>query len=124
MNLRNPLARVKGLGASGEGSHHWWAQRVSAMALIPLTLWFVFAITGHIGDSYDTVVAWISQPAVAVMLVLYLGFMFLHAQLGLQVVIEDYVHTELLKIFLLLVIKALALVGALASIFSILRLSL
>jgi len=124
MSLRNPLARVKGLGASGEGSRHWWAQRVSAMALVPLSLWFVFSITGHISDSHEAVVAWISEPVVSIMLLLYLGFMFFHAQLGLQVVVEDYVHSEPLKLALLLVLKAIVLVAGLASIFSVLRLSL
>lgn len=124
MNLRHPLARVKGLGASGEGSHHWWLQRASALALIPLTLWFVFAVLNHIGDSHAEVVAWVSHPGVALMLILYFGFMFFHAQLGVQVVIEDYVHTEGLKLGLLLAVKAVALVAGLGSIFAVLRLAL
>lgn len=124
MNLRNPLAKVKGLGASGEGSHHWWLQRVSAIALVPLSLWFVFSIVSHIGDDYSEVVAWISQPSVALMLILYIGFMFFHAQLGVQVVIEDYVHSEPLKIVSLLLVKATAIVAGLAAILSVLRIML
>ena len=124
MNLRNPLARVKGLGASGEGSHHWWLQRVTALALVPLSLWFVFSIVGHIGDSHSEISAWIAQPSVSLLLILYLCFMFFHAQLGVQVVIEDYVHSEPLKIVSLLLVKAIAIVAGLASILSVLRLAL
>jgi len=124
MNLRHPLARVKGLGASGEGSHHWWLQRVSALALVPLSFWFVFSILNHVGDGHAEVVAWVSHPGVALMLVLYLGFMFFHAQLGVQVVIEDYVHAEGPKMILLLLVKGVALVAGLASIFAVLRLAL
>ena len=124
MSLRTPLARVKGLGASGEGSHHWWLQRVSAIALVPLSLWFVFSIIGHIDGTHEQVLSWISTPHVALLLVLYLGFMFFHAQLGLQVVIEDYVHSEPLKIASLLVVKGLALIAGLGAIFSVLRIAL
>ena len=124
MNLRNPLARVKGLGASGEGSHHWWLQRVTALALVPLSLWFVFSIIGHIGDSHSEISAWMAQPSVALLLILYLCFMFFHAQLGVQVVIEDYVHSEPVKIVSLLFVKAIAIVAGLASILSVLRLAL
>lgn len=124
MNLRHPLARVKGLGASGEGSHHWWAQRLSALALIPLSLWFVFSVVSHIGDSHGEVLAWVATPSVAVMLVLFIGFMLYHAQLGVQVVIEDYVHSEPVKVLLLLAIKGLALVLGLGGIFAILRVAL
>ena len=124
MNLRSPLARVKGLGSSGEGSHHWWLQRVTAIALIPLTIWFAFSILQHIGDSHDHVLAWIATPHVALFLVLFLGFMFFHAQLGLQVVIEDYVHTEWLKMAMLLGVKGLAGLVGIAAIFAVLRIAL
>ena len=124
MNLRHPLARVKGLGASGEGSHHWWAQRISALALVPLSLWFVFSVIGHIGDSHSEAMAWISTPGVAVMLVLFVGFMLYHAQLGVQVVVEDYVHSKPVKVALLLCVKGLALLAGLSGIFAILRIAL
>ncbi len=124
MSLRHPLARVKGLGASGEGSHHWKAQRLSAIALIPLTIWFVFSIIGHVGGSYPEVVNWISNPFVALMLVLLLGFMVYHAQLGVQVVIEDYIHMESLKLILVIAVKGMALLLGLAGVFAILRVAL
>ena len=124
MNLRHPLARVKGLGASGEGSHHWWAQRLSALALIPLSLWFVFSVVNHIGDSHAAVLAWVSSPGVAVMLVLFIGFMLYHAQLGVQVVIEDYVHNEFIKVVAMLLVKGMALLAGLSGIFAVLRVAL
>ena len=124
MSLRHPLARVKGMGASGEGSHHWWLQRVTALALIPLTVWFVISIIGHVGDDYQTIQNWITDPVVSVLLVIYLVFVFFHAQLGTQVVIEDYVHSEGLKTFALLVTKAIFLIVGFAAVFSVLRIAL
>ncbi|MBX2837760.1 MAG: succinate dehydrogenase, hydrophobic membrane anchor protein [Gammaproteobacteria bacterium] len=123
-NLRNPLARVKGLGASGQGSHHWWVQRLSAIALIPLSLWFVFSIVNKIDADHATVLAWVSSPGIAVMLLLYLMFMFFHAQLGLQVVIEDYVHNESAKMIAILLVKAISVLAAVASLFAVLRIAL
>ena len=124
MSLKEPLARVKETGASGEGSHHWWLQRISALALIPLSLWFLISVVGHIGDDYQTVINWISHPVVAVLMILYLGFMFFHAQLGLQVVIEDYCHNQSVKLCILVLIKAVLLVAGVASVFSVLRIAL
>jgi succinate dehydrogenase / fumarate reductase membrane anchor subunit len=124
VSLRHPLARVKGLGASGEGSHHWWLQRVTAIALVPLSLWFVFSVVGHIGDSHAEVLEWVSNPGIALLLVMFIGFMMYHAQLGVQVVIEDYVHTELVKLGLLLLVKGLALIVGLGGILAVLRVAL
>jgi len=124
MSLRHPLARAKGDGSSGEGSHHWWLQRLSALALIPLGLWFVFAVIGHLGDDYSAVVRWLSHPGVALAAVLFSVFMFFHAHLGVQVVIEDYIHNESVKIICLLVSKAVLLVAGAASVFAILSLAL
>ncbi len=94
MSLRTPIARAKGLGSAKEGVSHWWAQRVTAVALVPLTLWFVIAILGLTTADHSAVVAWISSPIRAALLVLFLVALFYHAKLGLQVVIEDYVHHE------------------------------
>ncbi len=124
MSSDNPVAKVKGLGHSAQGSHHWWLQRVTALALVPLSLWFVFSVIGHIGDTHESVMAWVAQPGVALLLVFYLGFMFFHAQLGVQEVIEDYVHTESVKVVSLMLIKGLTLVFGLVSIFAVLRIAL
>ena len=97
---------------------------MTALALVPLSIWFVFSIISHIGDSHTEISVWIAQPSVALLLILYLGFMFFHAQLGVQVVIEDYIHSEPVKIVSLLLIKGIAIVAGLASILAVLRLAL
>lgn len=78
----------------GHASRHWRWQRATAVALIPLTLWFVFAVVARIGDSHAAAVAWVAQPGVAAGLIIYLAAAFYHAQLGLQVIVEDYVAAE------------------------------
>ena len=124
MNLQHPLARVKGHGASGDGSHHWWLQRLTALALIPLSIWFMFSIVCHLGDDYSAMLQWVSTPYVAVLLVLYFAFMFFHAQLGLQVVIEDYIHHEGWRLGILLLSKAVMLVCGVAAVFAVLSVAL
>jgi len=90
-NLRSPLGRARGLGSAKEGLHHWWLQRLTALALIPLTVWFVASVVGLAGSGYDEFVGWLSEPCNAAAMVLFLGVTFHHAQSGMQVVIEDYV---------------------------------
>ena len=72
MNLRTPLSRAKGLGSAREGANHWWAQRVTAVALVPLTLWAAFSIAGLAGEPYDHVLAWMASPVNAVLLTMFL----------------------------------------------------
>ncbi|RMD61213.1 MAG: succinate dehydrogenase, hydrophobic membrane anchor protein [Alphaproteobacteria bacterium] len=120
MSLRSPFGRVKGLGAAHEGVHHWWAQRLSALALIPLTVWFVVSLVSLSGADYATVRAWMGSPVVAGLLILLIVTVFYHAALGLQVVIEDYVHTEATKIAALLAVKAAAAVLALSGVLAVL----
>jgi succinate dehydrogenase / fumarate reductase membrane anchor subunit len=90
---RSPLARAIGLGSAKEGVEHWWAERVSAIALVPLTLWFVASIIAHTGRDYATFIAWLRTPLATILMVLLLIALFYHTALGLQVVIEDYVHS-------------------------------
>ena len=92
-NMRSPLARAIGLGSAKEGVGPWWAERVSAVALIPLTLWFAASIIGHAGSDYVTVIVWLRTPLAAILMILLLIALFYHTALGLQVVIEDYVHS-------------------------------
>jgi succinate dehydrogenase / fumarate reductase membrane anchor subunit len=120
-DLRSELARVRGLGSAKEGVAHWWAQRVTALALVPLVIWFVAAIVSLVGAPHATVVDWIASPLPSLLLVLLLVATFHHAQLGLQVVIEDYVHGEAAKLALILLVKGAAVVLGLASIFAVLR---
>ena len=91
--MRSPLARAIGLGSAREGVGPWWAERVSAVALIPLTLWFAASIIAHTGSDYATLVAWLRAPLVATLMILLLIALFHHTALGLQVVIEDYIHS-------------------------------
>ena len=119
--LRSPLGRALGLGSAKEGVEHWWLQRVTAVALVPLTLWFVAGLVAHVGLERDAVAAWLRSPLVAAAMVLLIVATFLHAALGLQVVIEDYVHREGTKIAGIMTMKlALWALGA-AAVLSVLR---
>jgi len=121
---RTPLGRVRGLGSAKEGTHHWWLQRVTAIALVPLTLWFVISVIGLIGKPYPAVAGWIGNPLVSVFLILLLLATFWHAYLGLQVVIEDYVHSEAVKITMLLLVKFACFILGAGATYSILLISL
>ncbi len=90
---RSSLAHAMGLGSAKAGVEHWWSQRVSAVALIPLTLWFVASIIAHTGSGYATFIAWLRTPLASILMILLLIAIFYHTALGLQVVIEDYVHS-------------------------------
>jgi succinate dehydrogenase / fumarate reductase, membrane anchor subunit len=122
-SMRTPLARVRGLGSAKEGVHHWWAQRLTAIALVPLTLWFVISVAGLAGMDHAEATAWIGSPAVTVLLVLLVAATFWHAQLGVQVVIEDYVHNEAIKLVSLVAVKFAAVLLAVATIVAVLRLA-
>ncbi len=123
MSLRSDLGRVRGLGSAKSGSHHWWHQRLSAIALIPLALWFATTILGHLGDSHAEIVSWIGSPFVTVLLIGLVLSVFYHAALGLQVVIEDYVHAEFTKVAALIVMKLALAFGALLGVVAILKIS-
>jgi len=120
MSRRSALGRVRGLGTAKEGVDHWWGQRLSSLALIPLTLWFTGSIAVMTGAGYETVAAWIASPIVAGLLILLIVAVFYHTYLGVQVVIEDYVHHEGLKIAGLLAVKAGCILLALAGVLSVL----
>ena len=123
MNLRTDLGRVRGLGSAKEGVAHWWAQRLTAVALVPLLLWFVASVASLTGASHKATVAWIGQPVHAVLLVLMIAAGLYHAQLGLQVVIEDYVHSKWLKLTSIVLVKFGAALIAVAAAFAILKIA-
>lgn len=123
MSYRSPLARARGLGSAREGAAHWWAQRLTAVALVPLCLWFVIGLVGVIGEDQRTVTDWIGSPVNAALLVVLIVAAFHHAQLGLQVVIEDYVHHEGLKIAGIILVKFAAILLGLAAVFAVLDIS-
>lgn len=123
MNLRTPLGRARGLGAAKEGVNHWWMQRVSAVALIPLSFWFVVSLLGVARADYETMTAWIAQPFNTILLVALLVGTFYHTILGLQVIIEDYVHVETAKVTSLLVMKFVLLLLGGAAVLAVLRIA-
>ena len=117
--MRSRLGRAVGLGSAKEGVEHWWLQRITAVALVPLGLWFVIAIIRLLGADVDDVRNWVGNPLPAILLVLLLIATFYHAALGLQVVIEDYVHAELTKLGLLVVVRLACFALAVAGIFAV-----
>lgn len=121
MNMRNPLARARGLGSAKEGTTDWIGQRVSALALIPLTLWFAYSVLRVMHGGYAQARAWMHTPLVAVLLVILIGTVFYHAYLGVQMVIEDYVHGAWSKFASLMLVKFICVLLALSGMFAVLR---
>ena len=124
MSLRSPLGRVLGLGTAKDGTSHWWGQRVSAIALALLGLWFAWSVTTMSGFSYAESTAFIGQPVNAMLLLLLSVTMAYHSHLGVQVVIEDYVHGHGLKIASLLLSRYAHIILAVAAVFAILKLGI
>jgi len=123
MSLRTPLANVKGLGSAKEGAHHWWMQNLTSIALIPLTLWLAYSIASFGGMSYEEITAWMQSPLVSVSLALLVVVMIYHAQLGIQVIIEDYVGGWL-RIASLITLNFTCIALVFLALFSIIKVSL
>jgi succinate dehydrogenase / fumarate reductase membrane anchor subunit len=121
--LRTPLGRVRGLGSARGGTHHWWMQRVTSIALLPLTLWFALSAASLAGAPHAEVTAWIGHPLNAVLLLAAIGLTFHHMAAGLQVVIEDYAKPEWVKVGGILAIRAISWLLALASALAVLRIA-
>ncbi len=121
MSMQSPLARVRGLGSAKKGVHHWWLQRLTALALVPLSLWFIYSLVVITGAEYTTVIAWLSQPLNAVLMLLFVFSLYYHAVLGVQVVIEDYIESEWQKIACLILINFLAWIAGLSATISVLK---
>ncbi len=122
MDLRTPLSKVRGHGSAGDGTHHWWLQRVTAIANIPLVIFFVFIVVLNIGKTHAEVAACLGSPMVVIGLLLAVLSITWHMRLGMQVVIEDYVHAEGTKIAMLLANTFFCTVLAVACGYSILKL--
>ena len=123
MSLRTPLSKVKGLGTAKEGVSHWWNLRLTAIALIPLALWFSFSIALIAVADFATVSAWISSPISTVMMILAIGVGFYHGYLGLQEIIVDYIAHEPLKIGMLIGVGLLAVLFTALGVVSVLKIS-
>ena len=121
MNYQTPLARARGLGSAREGSHHWWRQRVTAVALFPLTLWFAVSVSLLPAVDHAEVVRWMALPWNSLLLLSFILLSLYHAMLGLQTVMEDYVHNDWLKIVGMLGVRLVMAFLALASGFAVLR---
>ena len=124
MANRTELGRVRGLGAAKSGVHHWWMQRVTAVANVALVLWFVISLIRLPGLDHASVLVWLRQPVAAVPMLLLIISVFWHFRLGFQVFIEDYVQEEGLKLLALLALNFYALAGAAAGIFAVLKIAL
>jgi succinate dehydrogenase / fumarate reductase membrane anchor subunit len=123
MSMRTPLGRVRGLGSAKEGVGHWWAQRLTAVALVPLLLWFIASLVQMAGADHAHVVAWIARLPVAVLLSLLFVAGLYHLALGLQVVIEDYIHGEPCRIVSLVLVKFGCWALAAVAVFSVLKIA-
>lgn len=123
-DLRHPIKRARGLGSSQSGVGHWWTQRMTAIALVLLGLWFVVTVLRVVHGEYASAHSLVARPWNAILLIAFVVTMFWHAVLGLQVVIEDYVHTRWKEVFLMVLVKFLAVLGALASVLAVLRIAL
>ena len=121
MSLRSPLSRVLGLGSAKDGTGHWWAERVTSVALIPLTLWFFFSLLLLPGLDYGTARAWLALPISSFLAVLSIAVLTFHTYLGATAVIEDYVHAAGMKVLSLVLLRFLHVLVGGAGIFAVLR---
>jgi succinate dehydrogenase / fumarate reductase membrane anchor subunit len=123
MSLRSPISRVTGLGTAKEGVGHWWSQRVTSVALLLLGMWFVASLLRMPTFSHEFVTTWIAMPLNAVLLLLLIGTLVYHSKLGVQVVVEDYVHPHGLKIVTLLLLTFAHVGLAALAVFAVLRIA-
>lgn len=124
MDMRAPLGHVRGYGSTNDGVKHWWMQRLTGIALIPLTLWFLYSAVQLSGATHAEFIAWVGAYGNPVLLSALIVCMFHHGQLGLHVIIEDYITSEGIKMTLLIAIKFAAILFGASAIFSILRLTI
>jgi succinate dehydrogenase / fumarate reductase membrane anchor subunit len=120
-SLRSPLGHVLGLGSAKGGAHHWWLQRLTSVALVPLTIWFAVSILSLPTLDHVTVIAWMSQSWTALLLILLVLVGAWHSQLGVRVVVEDYVTSDGMKTITLVIVTFLHALLAVAGVFAILK---
>jgi succinate dehydrogenase / fumarate reductase membrane anchor subunit len=124
VSLRHPLAKVRGLGSAREGVAHWWAQRLTAVLLIPLSIWFISCAAAFVGADYADARVYLAQPLNAFLLMAFVLTLLYHGMLGLQVVIEDYIHQRALELGLQMVVKLSAFLCALGTVYALIRITL
>jgi len=122
-SLRSDLGRARGLGSAKDGTHHWWMQRVSAIAMIPPIFYFLYNIDHVVSSDYVGFVNWMTQPLPALAMLLFVVTSFYHAALGIQVIIEDYIHCEGKKFFFLLLNKLFFFFLSFATAYAVVRLN-
>jgi succinate dehydrogenase / fumarate reductase membrane anchor subunit len=122
--MRSPLGRVLGLGSAKEGVEHWWMQRLTAIVMVPLAIWFAIAAIGLIGADRAAMIAWMHNPIAAMLMVLAIIAMLYHLALGLQVVIEDYVHREGWKLGAIIMVRVWCFLLVLRGILAVVKLAL
>ena len=120
MSLRSPLGRVLGLGSAKQGVHHWWLQRLTSVALVPLAVWFAVSLLALPSLGHATVVAWMAQSWTALLLILLVLIATWHSQLGLRVVVEDYIHSGAKTLTLVVITFVHTLIAA-AGVFAVLK---
>jgi succinate dehydrogenase / fumarate reductase membrane anchor subunit len=124
MSLRSPLGRVLGTGAARQGVHHWWMQRLTSLALVPLSIWFLVSLLALPTLDHATVSAWMGQSWTALLLMLFVLVVTWHSQLGVRVVVEDYVHAAGLKTLILVSVTFAHVLLAAAGVFAVLKVAL
>jgi succinate dehydrogenase / fumarate reductase membrane anchor subunit len=115
--------KIFGPNSKLSGTHHWWWQRLSAICLVPLSLWFVFSILSQLNSNYADVIQWISSAPVTLLLILFFCAVFYHAKLGLEVIAEDYVHNPPVLTLIKILIKSIVILGVLVSVTAIIKIS-
>jgi len=118
------MRRVLGLGSAQSGVHHWWLQRLTSIALVPLTIWFLVSLLALPSLGYETVIAWMSQSWTALLLVLFVLVATWHSQLGVRVVVEDYVHGAGTRTLTLVIVTFAHALIAVAGVFAVLKVAL
>lgn len=121
MSLTTPLRQVLGLGSAKQGVHHWWRQRLTSLALVPLSIWFLVSLLALPGFDHASVLAWMGHSWTALLLILFVLIAVWHSQLGLSVIIEDYVHAAGAKTLTLVLVQFAHVLLAAAGVFAVLR---
>ena len=121
--MSTPLHKVQGLGAAHSGTGHFWRQRITAVALVPLGLWFTYAMLGLVGTTEVAILSFLAHPLNALLMAAFAATMLYHMSLGLQVVVDDYVHSTGMKIFCLLLIRFMMIATTVTCIFALIRIA-